>query len=628
MCGIAGIFAYHYAAPPVDRDELRAVRDVMAARGPDGSGEWFADDGRVAFGHRRLSIIDLSERAAQPMASDDGNEVVIFNGEIYNFRALRDELAAKGHRFRSHSDTEVLLHLYETEGERMLGRLRGMFALAIWDRRKGALLLARDPYGIKPLYYADDGWTLRFASQVKALLASPRVSRLPEPAGVAGFYLFGSVPEPYTLYREVRSVPAGSWTWVSGTGPGPASAFYSLARAWDRGAPTRPASDAALRETVRAAVLDSVRHHLVSDVPVGAFLSAGIDSGALVGLMKDAGQADVETVTLAFREFEGTPDDESRLAALVAAGQGVRHTIRTVSEEEFREDLPRILAAMDQPTTDGVNTWFVSKAAHEAGLKVAVSGVGGDELFGGYSQFRDVPRYVRLLWLPAHVPGLGALAEQVQSAFAPLFPRLHPKAAGLVRYGGTYPGAWLLRRGLFLPHELAGILGADMAREGLRRLDPLRHIAAGLDLEGGASNGRRAVRLSPFGTVAALDATFYLRNVLLRDTDWASMAHSLEVRTPLVDRVVLETLAPVLQSVTGIDRKQVLAAAPGRPLPAGVLHRAKTGFSTPVSAWQRRLPQFQVSLEADGRPRDDGPWSRRWSRLVAASMAAQGVWPA
>jgi asparagine synthase (glutamine-hydrolysing) len=653
MCGIAGIFAYHYAAPPVERDELRAVRDHMAARGPDGEGEWFSDDGRVALGHRRLSIIDLSDRAAQPMVGAGGAAVISFNGEIYNYRELRDDLAAKGHQFRTDSDTEVLLHLYADKGEDMLQDLRGMFAFAIWDPRKDALLLARDPYGIKPLYYADDGWTLRFASQVKALLTSRRVSRLVEPAGVAGFYLFGSVPEPFTLYQEIRSVPAGSCQWVSATGPGPAARYFSPARAWRKVAAPQQTGPDTIRECVRDAVLDSVRHHLVSDVPVGAFLSAGIDSGTLVGLMKDAGQSDIHTVTLAFREFRGTSDDESPLAADVAAQYGVRHTIREVGEEEFREDLPRILAAMDQPTTDGVNAWFVSKAAHEAGLKVAVSGVGGDELFGGYGLFRQIPRSVRLLWLPSRVPGLGRLMEQVQAAFAPLFPRIHPKAAGLLRYGGTYPGAWLLRRGLFLPSELPRIIGGELAREGLRRLQPMRHLLDGLSAACEArlkprptaaearlkprptaaeawlkprptTAGRTAPlhdgRLSSFSTLAALDATFYLRNVLLRDVDWASMAHSLEVRTPLVDRTVLETLAPLLRAATGIDRKRLLAASPSKPLPPAVVRRAKTGFSTPVPAWQQRLPQFQAELQEHGGARDRNPWNRPWSRVVAASL--------
>src|SRR6476660_4987962 len=234
MCGINGIFAYHYAANPIDRDELVRMRDHMALRGPDGKGEWISDDGRVGFGHRRLSIIDLSDAGAQPMTSADGRFIVTFNGEIYNYRALRKSLEAKGRVFRSQSDTEVLLHLYDEKGEAMVHDLRGMFAFAIWDCERRRLVLVRDPYGIKPLYYADDGWTLRFASQVKSLLAGGKVSREPEPAGWVGYCLFGSVPEPFTTYQEIRALQAGSTLWVDRVGAHQARQYFSIASAYRR----------------------------------------------------------------------------------------------------------------------------------------------------------------------------------------------------------------------------------------------------------------------------------------------------------------------------------------------------------------------------------------------------------
>ena len=229
MCGIAGIYAYHYAANPSDRTELLRIRDHMSARGPDGVGEWCSQDERVMLGHRRLSIIDLSDRGAQPMVSADGKLVVTFNGEIYNYRELRRALQMQGYVFRTETDTEVLLHLYAHKGEAMVNDLRGMFAFGLWDVQKNALLLARDPLGIKPLYYADDGWTLRFASQVKALLAGGKVSRDPEPAGWAGFCLFGSVPEPFTTYQEIRALPAGATLWVDRAGTRAVKQYYSVA---------------------------------------------------------------------------------------------------------------------------------------------------------------------------------------------------------------------------------------------------------------------------------------------------------------------------------------------------------------------------------------------------------------
>jgi asparagine synthase (glutamine-hydrolysing) len=638
MCGIAGIFAYHYAALPVDRDELRAIRDHMAARGPDGKGEWVSENNRVGLAHRRLSIIDLSERAAQPMASADGQLVISFNGEIYNYHELRQGLEAKGRFFRTESDTEVLLQLYAEKGEAMLAELRGMFAFAIWDSRKQSMLLARDPYGIKPLYLADDGWTCRFASQVKALLKSGKVSRLPEPAGLAGFYLIGSVPEPYTLYQEIRSVPAGSYQWVDATGPHAAVQYFSLTKVWAEAEQTKPLAEAELQEAVRAAALDSVRAHMVADVPVGAFLSAGIDSGALVGMMSEvlSPQSSVlSTITLAFEEFRNTHADEAPLAEKVARHYGVEHTVRTVNEQEFREDLPRILTAMDQPSIDGINTWFVSKAAKEAGLKVAVSGVGGDELFGGYPSFRDIPRWVKWLRAPAMIPLLGELFELGNEAAATLTSALSPqssvlgspKLAGLLRYGGTYPGAYLLKRGLFLPRELPELIGKELAHEGLRRLQPLQHIQRQLapphpsPTSGGGREGEGVSAhrppLTAHGRVSTLESALYLRNQLLRDTDWASMAHSLEVRTPLVDATMLRKLAGPLVRAGAGNHKHLLAGSPPRPLPDEIASRAKSGFTTPIAEWQKRGDSTQAWRNIPALANANCPWARRWGYAIA-----------
>jgi asparagine synthase (glutamine-hydrolysing) len=606
MCGIAGIYAYHYAANSVDRAELRRIRDHMAARGPDGLGEWYSGDERVGFGHRRLTIIDLSERGAQPMTSADGRLVVTFNGEIYNYRQLRASLEAKGCMFRTQTDTEVLLHLYAEKGEAMVDDLRGMFAFGLWDADKNALLLARDPYGIKPLYYADDGWTLRFASQVKALLAGGKVSRSQEPADWVGFCLFGSVPEPFTTYQEICALPAGSTLWVDRVGTHETKQYRSIAATCCSAAAAR---DNDLRIVARDALLDSVRHHLVADVPVGAFLSSGIDSGTLVGLMRDAGQRDIQTVTVAFEEFRGRHEDEAPIAAEIASQYGTRHTIRVVTEQEFRNDLPKIVEAMDQPTIDGLNTWFVSKAARELGLKVAISGLGGDELFGGYPSFRDVPLWVRALAIPGRIPALGDLTRWLLTA---VFPRsLNPKAPGLLKYGGTYAGAYFLRRGLFMPWELDAVIGADTARLGLRRLNPIRHIEALL----------KPKPRTAFGRVAVLESSLYMRNQLLRDTDWASMAHSLEVRVPLVDIKLLSQLASITAR-NGSLSKHMLANSPAVPLPTRVIERPKTGFETPIQSWMQRDNRVQEWRRVPALAADKCTWARRWAFQVSAARAA------
>lgn len=606
MCGLNGIFAYNSAASPPDEAELIATRDQMAARGPDGAGAWWSEDRRCALGHRRLSIIDLSDRAAQPMASAEGALVVAFNGEIYNFPELKAELEAAGRVFRTASDTEALLHLYALHGPAMVERLRGMFAFAIWDQDRQGLFLARDPYGIKPLYYANDGWTFRFASQVKALLAGGRVSTDPEPAGTVGFLLFGSVPEPFTLYREIRALPAGHTQWVDAAGPREPKAYFSIPRLLAEGH-DRPAADAA--RTIRAAALDSIRAHLLADVEVGVFLSAGIDSGALLGLMRDAGQSQVRAITLGFDEFAGTAEDEAPLAAQVAGLYGAEHIVRRVGEREFNADLPAILAAMDQPSIDGVNTWFVAKAAREAGLKVALSGLGGDELLGGYPSFRDIPRWVRLMRAPSAIPGLGPALRRLISAVAPGLASGRPKSLGMAEYGGDYAGAYLLRRGLFLPFELPTVLDADLAREGLERLQPLGRLRSLITPDPG----------SPSGRVTALESSAYMRNQLLRDADWAGMAHSLEIRTPLVDAHLLQALSPLVGRLSPGEGKRCLANAPSRPLPPEIAERSKTGFVVPTADWRAR------HLSGPSRtPPSKGAVSRLWAQevLQASAVAA------
>ena len=601
MCGINGIFAYLPSASAVEVTELRKTRDRMATRGPDGHGEWISADGRVALGHRRLAIIDLSDTAAQPMRSADGSLVITFNGEIYNYRALREALEARGRRLITQSDTEVLLHLFAEKGEAMLDDLRGMFAFAIWDAHRKRLFLARDPYGIKPLYYSVSAGTIRFASQVKGLLAGGHIAADPDPAGMVGFYLWGSVPEPFTFVRQIRALPAGCYLKADENGTVATVRYHSIAAVYCEAEQQALSAHDAIA-TIRAALLDSVRHHLVADVPVGAFLSAGIDSGALVGLMRDAGQDDIQTVTITFKEFRGRNDDEAPQAAEVAKHYGTRHTTRIVSQAEFRADLPRVLDAMDQPSIDGVNSWFISKAAHELGLKVAISGLGGDELFGGYPSFKQIPRLVRALALPSRIPFATQAARQLARLARAAGLALHPKMAGLLEFGASLEGAYFMRRGLFMPWELADLLNPATVAEGLRQLKAEEVAAAGM----------AAMPRSWFGKIATLESSLYMRNQLLRDTDWASMAHSLEVRVPLVDSELLRRVAPYVTRRTGGTAKHILATAPSRPLPPPIVNRRKTGFGTPVGIWQRA----SSSRRTAGRM----PWAREWARQVASAV--------
>lgn len=613
MCGIAGILAYRNSASAVDRAELARMNDRMASRGPDGSGIWVSDDGRSGFAHRRLAIIDLSEHGAQPMASSDGALVITFNGEIYNYRVLREELRAKGYKFRTESDTEVLLQLYADCGPAMVERLRGMFALALWDSRRHRLLLARDAFGIKPLYYADDGWTLRFASQAKGLLAGGSVPREPDPAGIVGFHLLGSVPEPFTVWREIRSLPAGCTLIVDETGPRQPQPYYSIATSLGHRARSSVGDLSHARAQLADAVHDSVRHHLVADVPVAVFLSAGLDSGALLGTMVDVGARDVTAITLTFEEFRGSAQDEGPLAAEVAALYGAHHVMRTVGRREFEQDLPAILDAMDLPTIDGINTWFIAKAAREAGVKVALSGLGADECFGGYPSFADVPRSVRIFRPFAFIPSVGWLSRQVASMLVGFGLDLHPKSAGLAQYGGSWEGAYLLRRSVYMPWELGGLLDRDLLVAGLRRLKLLQRLADEL----------RPVRdLDDFDRVSVLETAHYMRNQLLRDADWAGMAHSIEIRVPYVDPFFLAAL-PSGAVLSAVNAKEAVADIPSLPLPPASRARRKTGFVTPVGHWMSEAAgdRAPMSLSTASRAWALRVWNAGWFGPSRSSAA-------
>ncbi|MDW8309380.1 MAG: asparagine synthase (glutamine-hydrolyzing), partial [Verrucomicrobiales bacterium] len=568
MCGIAAILAYDPGAPPVEEGELVRMRECMSARGPDGAGLWTDPRRRVGLAHRRLAIIDLSPLGAQPMHVPERALAIVFNGEIYNYRELRAGLESRGHRFVSTSDTEVLLRLYAEHGEAMLPMLRGMFAFALWDGQKRGLLLARDPFGIKPLYVADDGKTLRAASQVKALLAGGQVSRRPDPAGHVGFFLWGHVPEPHTLFQGIRSLPAGTTLWCEEAGRRREQTFCSipdvLREATGRVGHELPDWAEALR--------DSVRQHLVADVPVGVFLSSGVDSATVTTLASEQG-GDLRTVTLGFEEFRGTPNDETPLAERLARELGTKHQTVRVTRRDFEAHVERLFDAMDQPSINGVNTYFVSFAAAQASLKVALSGLGGDELFGGYPSFRKIPQAVRTLrWFDvATVQRVGRLFRLVM---APVLKHVtSPKYAGLLEYGGRSSSAYLLHRCLFMPWELPNLLDADMVRAGWRELEPLARLE--MTVAGLASAHAR---------VSALELCWYMRNQLLRDSDWASMAHSVEIRVPYVDVPLLRALAPRLVGLAP-PTKRDLAGVPSRPLPSEILNRPKTGFQIPVREW-------------------------------------------
>lgn len=601
MCGIAGYFAAGAGAPPPQRAKLEAMGARMLRRGPDGEGLWLDAKAGVGFVHRRLSIIDLSHAADQPMRDPLNDATIVFNGEIYNYQALRAELSAVGETFATHGDTEVLLALWRREGPAMLSRLRGMYAFAIHDPGRDALFLARDPFGIKPLYLSQQpGRGLHFASQIKALLAGGGIAATPSPAGHAGFFIFGHVPEPFTLYREVRSLEPGRGLLIERSGR--SESFGAGIETLFRDTAPLELSAGEAREALGSALRDSVRHHFVADVPVGLFLSAGLDSASLLALSAELDESrragPLQTVTLGFAEFAGTALDEVPPAAAIASRYGAAHSVERIRREDFLSSRVAIIEAMDSPSIDGVNTWFVSRAAHHAGLKVALSGLGGDELFGGYSDFRTLPRLRRWLALPARVPlAAEAFAAAVRAV---RLDRARPKLPGLLHHGRDLADSYLLSRSLALPMELDAFLDPTLAREGIEELQLDRTLPS--TLEGIDDEQDR---------ISVLLASFYMRNQLLRDSDWASMDHSLELRVPLVD-------VELWRTVIGLRRgghrftKADMARSMNDPLPDGFVARPKTGFAVPVPRW----------LAEAGSAAGGERGLRGWAREVMREMAA------
>ena len=574
MCGIAGtFFVVKQSSNASTGGIVSRMSEHLRSRGPDASGHFQDTECDLNLVHRRLSIIDLNQRSNQPMISDDGRYVIIFNGEIYNFKELRIELENEGEVFNTQSDTEVVLKLFSRDKESMLKRLRGMFAFAIWDCDKKELFLARDPYGIKPLYIAKckQGWL--FASQVKTLLASGVISQEPNLEAQSGFWSLGSVPEPYTWFRDINALPAGTFCRINSKGEKTEPIkYWEIADSW------REASNCLLSKDIIAndvtdALMESIKCHLVSDVPVGVFLSGGIDSSALVGLMKDAGVRQIEGITIAYDEFKGTFEDEVPVAAQVAKYYDIRHHIRRVTKEEFIADLPKILNDMDQPSIDGINTWYASKAVAELGLKVVVSGIGGDELFLGYPSFSQLPRLTKAMNLLKHIPGAMKVANIVFRRKALTSGNSRWKYT--TDWSKTIAGAWWLRRSMYSPDDLLGLMDSGYAEKFQQSFNVKKQIESMIGKQ--SKNSILAL--------AQIESMVYLRNQLLRDSDWASMAHGVELRTPLVDAYLLSQVEPYLSLFHKFSNKSLLANAPRKPLPHQIINRNKTGFGIPVERW-------------------------------------------
>lgn len=597
MCGIGGIIDRSTADDPSLPYRCERMAAAMLHRGPDDFGDYYDVDNGVGLVHRRLSIIDLSQAGHQPMSTQDGRYTIVFNGEIYNHEKLRRDLQAQGECFVGHSDTEVLLRLYQREGIACFDRIEGMYAFAVWDRVSRSLTLARGPFGIKPLYYWQQGDRIAFASEVRALLEADLGPRELSAAGALGYFMHGSLQEPDTLIQGIRMLPAGSWLeWKGGEVRvrNDWTPKFPSERVFDRGRAVQLTSEA---------LEQSVERHFVSDVPVGIFLSGGLDSTALLAVAKRLGKREIHTFCISFDESDYNEGD---VAARTAAHFGAIHHEWRLKSGEAKALLEEFKDSIDQPSVDGFNTFCVSRFASHCGLKVVLSGLGGDEVFGSYPSFNLVPRmrsWHRRFGMP-FVRGL------IGSAC-----RFAPNYTSLARFGRFLETDG---SGLDAYRAVRAIYSEEDATELVKRYS-------------GESPSDTPICAMEFDWINKLDCadqvtyfemTRYMLNQLLRDSDVMSMAHGLELRVPFVDRQLFQTLAAIAPEIRIRANKELLVDAVPE-IPDWVRNQPKRGFSFPFAKWVGESWKKDFEVIQRGLPEGSLKWYHVWAIFVFEEFMAR-----
>ena len=562
MCGITGIIGL---AKEASTAGVTHMLQVLAHRGPDDSGVFAGE--RVALGHQRLSILDLSAQGHQPMHSADGRYVITYNGELYNFRALRAELAQLGYTFRSSTDTEVMLYAYDAWGAACLERFNGMFAFALYDQEKGSVLIARDRLGIKPLYYASTSEeAFVFASEVRSILASGLAKPQLNVHALSAYLRYQSVPPPETLVAGIRLLEPGTYLLVKAG----AVEQHRYWHAW-QGEAIQP-DDNNPEQNVRSLLEAAVQRRLISDVPLGAFLSGGIDSSLIVGIMSAGSTQPVQTFTVA---FDDPRFEDGRYAAMVARHFKTSHTEVLLQTDDVLAQVPEAVAAQDHPSADGINTYVVSKAAKASGLTVVLSGLGGDELFAGYAGFKRL--YQQQQWqsawkfLPSAMRTFAAKAIGQRTASIGV-----KKIAQMLQTDGALASVYPLTRQFYAPDQVTQLLVQDT-----NGYDPYHQLLRD------HLQGKPQQRI--ISQISYAELNTYMHDVLLRDTDQMSMAHALEVRVPFLDHTLVEYMMQLSdgQKFNKQQQKSLLVNAFAGMLPAEVLHRPKQGFIMPFADWMR-----------------------------------------
>jgi len=621
MCGIAGIFDGNRSLSDADYLQVDAMLNAQIHRGPDAAGTVITP--HIALGHRRLSIIDLSDAGQQPMANETGTVQIVFNGEIYNYLGLRSELSSR-HHFRSHSDTEVLVHGYEEWGiSGLLQRLCGMFAFALTDCSRPSepiLYLVRDRLGIKPLYIYQSGGRSLFASEVRALLTTKEAAWTINFDAMAGFLAQGSVPAPATYVTGISSVKPAHYLTVSRTAT-TETRYWTLRHQhitpnW--------------KETLSSLLPEVIRQHLVSDVPLGLFLSGGVDSTSLAALVSRVRPERITSLTLGFNEPEF---NEAPAARRSATKFNTLHQETMIDCNTFMDHIPRFLASCDQPTSDGINTYFVSLATQLSGLKVVLSGLGGDELFLGYSHYRRIARSASLsAALEAAPRFLSSLLGRLPALYGTLSGKENWQRFGFV---GNLPfddAQYYLYRGFFPERQIAQLLQKSSAE--------VYHSLTGLT---GLLSQEQCSEKEALNRFHHIEMTCYLHDQLLRDSDVFSMAHSIELRVPLLDHRLVELAAgiPVSKLLRRGMNKPCLVDAVNDALVTEFSRSEKRGFTFPFHKWMRKRADHLEPLALTGRVVDPAVarrlwqqfragrlhWSRAWALVVVETLAANLSYP-
>ncbi len=586
MCGIAGILTNNQ---PKDLEFLiERMQKALIHRGPDDRGIFISKDKKAALAHTRLSIVDLTAAGHQPMSINHGRYWITFNGEIYNFQELRSHLEAQGEQFSSQTDTEVLLKTYQYYGQDCVHHLRGMFAFAIWDDLEKTCFLARDHLGIKPLYYWQSGSTLVFGSELKTILASKLPSINLSSEGLYGYLTTGTVPEPYTLIDDIHCLEAGHCLfWQHNE--------LTKKSYWQIQFGSKPIDSSEAQEIVRNALIDSVKHHFISDVPVGIFLSGGIDSTSILALARQTQANKLCTYSIAFAESEW---NEGNIASQTAKHFGTEHTEYKLDAGTGRNLFLQFLEQIDQPTIDGFNTFCVSQIARNNNTKVVLSGLGGDELFGGYSSFQKVPQMVSWQKNLSAVSSIMSCWGHLLETYAQK-PRLK-RLGDFLQQSPASHNAYSSFRGIFSPKEACQIANTLFPELTINTKYFQNSIPDQPSLE---------------DEVSFLELSRYMRNQLLRDSDVMSMAWGLELRVPFVDKILLEKIASIPSNIRLAPKKQLLTQSLSE-LPTWVTNRPKKGFSFPLQKWLEKEWDNHFDLSSFETNIDLKLWYRRWSLAI------------